>query len=201
MQSLIKRTCFLFLLLPALILSCRKDHIIHDIPSDNKKKFILAGERGVDISYYDINPDWNRYAYGLAPDSLNIDINNDHITDVSIRYASTIGASNYIVQTTVSCYHGASFSLAPKNRNDTINENSSWSTSNSILGFTKIDFTTADTTSSGAWISTTDKYLGVKVFKNGRTSYGWIRMSLFVNPATIYIQQVMVKDFAFRKNL
>ena len=169
--------------------------------SDKKKDFILAGETGSDISYHDINPDWDRYAFGIAPDSINLDINDDQLTDVSIRYSTFSGGSSYIAQTTVNCFNNASISLAPKNQGESIYRYSSWSTSISILGFTKIDFTVSDTSSSGAWISTLDKYLGVKIFQNGRTSYGWIRMSLLVHPATPYVQQIIVKDFACRKNL
>jgi len=166
---------------------------------ENRKDFILAGETGADINYHDITPDWERYAYGLAGDSINIDLNADNLADISIKYATFSGTDNYITQTTVSSLNGAEFSLSPKNLYDTINAFSSWSSSTSLLSFTKIDFSTNDTSLSGLWISKLDKYLGVKISKNGQITYGWIRMSLLVNPATVYVQDIVVKDFACRK--
>ncbi len=179
------------------MIACHKEPLIPPFNSvPDKKDFILAGEMGNSIYYDNISPDWERYAYGLTGDSIVIDINNDNTTDVSIKYATISAANSYTTQTTVSALNGALFSLSPKNLNDTIHSSSSWSSSTSLLSFTKIDFATSDTSVSGPWISKTDKYLGIKITKNGQVMYGWIRMSLLVHPVTVYIQDIIVKDFA-----
>jgi hypothetical protein len=191
---------FLFLLLLLVInLSCEKKS--DDAGSESTRKdFILAGETGDDIKYTDINPYWNRYAYGLSPDSINIDINGDHLTDISIRYSTLSSSSAYSVQTTVSSFNGAYYLDEPKDSNEIISASSGWINSTSILAFTKIDFSANDTSVSGSWISKKDKFLGVEVSKHGRKIFGWIRISLLIHPETVYIQQVIVKDFACMKD-
>ena len=192
---------YLFLLLIVFAMSCKKDHFAYVTnPTKEKKEFILAGEKGDGIYYHDITPDWIRYAYGLIGDSINIDMNDDNAVDICIKYSTITSSSSYITQTSVNCLNGAMFSLSPKNMNDTINAPSSWSSTISLLSFTKIDFATSDTTVSGPWISTSDKFLGVKVMHNGKATYGWIRMDLIIHPATVYVQEITVKDFAWRNS-
>jgi len=194
------RNIFCLLLLSLLInISCEKNHDDEN-PENTRKDFIIAGKTGDDVLYTDINPDWDKYAYGLSPDSINVDVNQDHVADISIRYSTSSSTSGYTVQTSVSAYNGAYFSPEPINLNDEINSLSGWINTTSLLAFTKIDFASSDTSVSGAWISKQDKYLGVQVTEHGRKTYGWIRISIFIHPETIYIQQVVVKDFACQKD-
>ena len=194
-----KRICFLLLIASAMIVSCQDDDLMIDSLLYSRKDFILAGETGTGIYSRDLIPDWEAYAYGIAGDSISMDINRDFVPDVRIQYNTISATNSYIVQTSLYCLNGAAISIEPKIENDSVHKILSWSASPSILGFTKIDFITNDTTSSGAWISSTDKFLGVKITVNGRITYGWIKMSLLVHPATVYVQKICVKEFAGQK--
>jgi hypothetical protein len=202
MDRLLRRRIFWGILMGTVTLTgCSKDSLPDLSTSQKAKDFILAGEQSSDIHYNDFNPDWDRYAFGINKDSLNIDINHDNTIDLSIQYSTFAPVNEYDVQTTVVCYNGSSICLLPKNFNDTINSHSSWQSSTALLCFTKIDFITSDTTNTGPWTGIQDKYLGVKVLKNGRNQFGWIRISLPVHPQTIYIQEVSVKEFGCRNSL
>ena len=180
---------------------CRKDHLADPyLSSAAKTDFIVAGERDDGITYTDINPDWEKHGFGLYNDSVNIDLNNDNITDASFHYITVLSGSEYDQQTSVNCYNGAEISVTPKNEGDTINTLSGWSTPGALLCFTKIDFVSSDTTYTGQWNGVQDQYIGIRVIQNGRRLYGWIRLSVLVPPAIVYVQQIIVKDFACRKN-
>jgi len=181
------------------LFACQKDNLSTLQPGLLPGDYILAGDDGSGISYHDIHPDWDRYAYGLAGDSIVLDINADQVNDISIKYSTGTSASQYVAQTTVTCLNNASVSLAPKNQGDTISSTSGWTSAPSLLCYTKIDFASGDTSLLGQWHSVKDKYLGVRIVKNGITRYAWIRMTLLVHPATVYVQEIIVKDFGYRR--
>lgn len=191
---------FYFVLLLIFLTACEKDQFNSEKHSDARKDFILAGETSTDVYYHDIVPDWEKHGFGLINDSVNIDINNDNKVDVCIRYTTFLSSSEYDQQTTVDCYNGASVSLTPKNLNDTIGVSSAWTSSTAILCYTKIDLATNDTTFIGQWHGVNNKYIGVKIRKGNRLTFGWIRMSLLVPPSIVYVQQIIVKDFGCRIN-
>jgi hypothetical protein len=179
---------------------CRKDHFAETLVSPVKKTdFIVAGDNGAGISYYDLIPDWEKHGFGLINDSISIDINNDSIVDASFHYITIVSGSEYDQQTSVNCYNGAEISIAPKNAGDTIHSSSGWSAIGALLCFTKINFASSDTTYSGPWNGVDDHYIGIKVTKNRHVLYGWIRISVLVPPAIVYVQQIIVKEFACRK--
>jgi hypothetical protein len=197
-----------FSIFPALILSmafvfglagCEKDNIDSQPDQNTKKDFILAGERSSQTRYYDLNPDWDRYAFGLAGDSINLDINADSVPDISIKYSTLAIASTYTTQVTAKSLHGTKYTAVPVKPGDAIDAHSSWTTSTTLLGFAKIDFATSDTTFTGDWISTEDQFIGVSLVKNNRNFYGWIRISVFVHPVTIYLEEIRVKDFCCQR--
>ena len=194
-----KRIYSLLLIASAMIVSCQDDDLMVDSFLFSRHNFILAGETGSGIYSQDLFHDWEAYAYEIAGDSICLDINRDFLKDVCVKYTTVSAANSYIAQTTVTCLNGAAISIDPKMANDSIYKFSSWSTSLAIMEFTKIYFATNDTSSSGAWISKVDKFLGVKIRTNGRITYGWIKMSSLVHPATVYVQKICVKEFACQK--
>ena len=194
-----KSAIYIIIIFAITLISCKKDSFTGSNQPETRENFIFSGEKGPGIYYHDINPDWEKHGFGLFNDSLNIDLNADGIPDVSIKYTTFLSGTEYDQQTSVSCLNGARISLAPKNQGDTIGYNSSWTTTASVLCYTKIDFATSDTAYTGVWKDTHDKYLAVKIIKNNRVLFGWIRMSLLVPPEIVYIQQIIVKDYAWKE--
>ncbi len=191
---------YLYLFFILFLGSCEKDHSVCDKASiRHRKESIVTGETGDHIYYRDIDPDWEKHGFGLLNDSLNIDVNGDYIPDVSIQYTSFLSGTEYEQQTSVSCMNGAFISLAPKNQGDVIDAYSEWTSSASLLCFTKINFISSDTTYTGSWNGISDKYLGVRIRKNRPSLFGWIKMSLLVPPSIVYVQQVIVKEYACQK--
>ncbi len=178
------------------LMACEKDPFEGQEQAVQSKAILLGGKTGHGIIYHDINPDWEKHGFGLFNDSLNIDIDSDGTNDISIKYTTFLSGTEYDQQTSVSCLNGSAISPFPKNFGDTICVSPAWTNSDALLCYTKIDFAANDTSQTGDWKDTHDKYLGIKIIKNSRALFGWVRMSVLVPPEIVYIQQIIVKDYA-----
>ncbi|MCX6291970.1 MAG: hypothetical protein NT126_09440 [Bacteroidetes bacterium] len=191
---------FLFFISTLVLGSCQKDHFTNVGLLHPGNDYIVAGDAGPELYYYDLNPDWEKHGFGLFNDSVNLDINGDHVVDISFKYTTYISGTEYDQQTSVSSFNGSAVSVMPKNISDTIDASSAWTTSPALLCFTKINMITPDTAYTGPWQGVENHYIGIKIIQNGQTVYGWVRMSVLIRPAIVYIQQIIVKDFACRRS-
>lgn len=172
------------------------------------------------IIYTDVNPDDTIQDLNLSAatyDVYHLDLNNDGITDFDlnqsyIKYSYSSGTLCYYYRIFKKCYAYA------KNLNaiasdsigglsisslSIINGGVSWRDTSSNNGYNNLanysyfsikhcpPASPAITTTGGNWYNQTDKYLGLKIIKNGLTYYGWVRLQI------VSASSITVKDYAY----
>ncbi|MFH0893344.1 MAG: T9SS type A sorting domain-containing protein [Bacteroidota bacterium] len=172
---------------------------------------ILAGETGTGITFVDIVPDTV-----LNPDyhytkSYSIDLNNDGIDDflMSATYSGGLGGggqsasitplnnNEVAISATDSCFDFSSVLINTYDLTKAFNFNSAisfseqWKDSTSYLHYNF--WIMGSYNCSGGLFDLAAKYIGVKVFANPDTLYGWIKVS------QVAYHDVTIEEYAYKK--
>jgi hypothetical protein len=144
--------------------------------------FFLSGLQVSDAQaiYIDITPDTTISAIGGY---YYLDLNNDGINDFKII---RIGINDYN-DVSISCVHDSSFVSCYSldacfyakayTLDQTIGNSEPWCPGNSSVNLANYGGITT-CMHSGAFPGQTDKYLGLKLVKNGMSFYGWVRIDV-----------------------
>jgi len=155
------------------------------------------------IVYTDINPDVAVFCSPNCSVRRNIDINNDGIADFTI----TTTNKSYCTCTPCICMNlqkRYNVSVARLN-NNTIQSSGHPLDSNVIIGSDTVHSVSAKVlrsysfdhgliTWSGEWEKSADGYLGLKLIADGKTYYGWARLSVNVSSVGA---SCIIKDYAY----
>ena len=173
---------------------------------------LFSASANAQIVYTDVIPDVIKRCttVGAACSKEDsIDLNNDGIYDLKLMVSTSSGPlqSNppprrgYV---RASPLHGSSiktdtagYPLA-MNLNDAIDANGNWMTTPSqILIFRRSGFGTGPTV-MGNWLSSSDRYLGIKLITASQTDYCWVRLTVGVAPLfDIVFAFIGLKDYAY----
>ena len=182
--------------------------------------FLCSLRSEAQIIYTDVNPDDTIHDadYSSATNAhYYLDLNNDGTTDFDLIQAYSI----YVLNSGTLCAYTKriwSCNAIPKNissiasdsigglalsPSSAINGGLTWKDSTSSYYNKLANFSSTSvrhcpppsspgySDSSGHWLNQNDKYLGLKIIKNGLTYYGWIRLQI------VSASSIIVKDYAY----
>jgi hypothetical protein len=131
---------------------------------------------------------------GLGETHLDIDLNQDGITDFTLMMTNTL----YVQTSQAFSVEGGSFRDDPAVGNSTmlrplakgfvIGALENFESGNRILAWGRVVAHSGHSgyTSKGPWIKTApDSYLGVRFLIDGETHYGWVRMTVVASPSQV----------------
>jgi Secretion system C-terminal sorting domain len=166
---------------------------------------LVASSAGAQIVYTDVNPD---VTLNTFPNSYNIDMDGNTITDFSLALYSTSISTFHKNQVFFNPAVSTNSFITSNSYVGVLNLNSAIGPTGSFenLGFHRnmasfYSFTGGGNTYSytkGNWTgSNTDKYIGVKFDISGSAHYGWIRLDASLAIPYNGAWSVTIKDFAY----
>lgn len=185
------------------------DSITKDVNSLSPKSNLLAianpnyfvtGQRvGTNINYYDFNPDVGINSPGYSqPLIYPVDINNDAVVDFEFHnyHSQSPGHTYYLSE--VSPLNGNEIAVIYDNLADTmqasmmLNQFLNWQDTICLLNER---FYSGYSYENGLWLGNCNYYLGVRIYDQQDTIYGWIDVK--VNQCAWNSPTVTLKEFAY----
>ncbi len=174
---------------------------------------MFSASANAQIVYTDVNPDVAKTcsvtsSSGTCSAMDSIDINNDGVFDLKLELSVTrfsffpiISRSGFVK---VSPLHGSAIRTDNSgyplymNLNDVISTSGSASmASGQILISRASQSPGGSTTTSGNWITATDRFLGLKIVSGSQSYYCWVRLNVSVVLGGATSATFRIKDYAY----
>lgn len=166
----------------------------------NPNYFVTSQTVGTNITYYDVNPDIgiNSMAYS-DPIIYSIDINNDGLADFEFYNFRSQSPGHHYDVSKIYPLHGNEIAVVYENFVDTmqsnlmLNEFLNWSDTVCVLN--EYFYSSSTTYENGMWLGNCNYYLGIRIFADQDTLYGWIDVE--VNQGAWNSPTVTIREFAY----
>jgi hypothetical protein len=183
------------------------------------EKRLLAGEQGLDLSHYNYSPDKTLQDIEISCfnyfDRDSLDINKDNIIDLEITYSSAVpdiyNTCCINPDPTFTCIPtghkfisvkilNSNFSIATDSFNyikalpalQEINNSMIWKNNEELFLYQWV----FPGSTTGYWINVEEQFVGLKLEKDTKSIFGWIRMSL----STTSPDALIIYDAALQEN-